>query len=270
MALLLALFLQDDPGRLIDALRSDDVEARLAAQHRLKELGAAAVPALTAASTSSDAETAALSKRLLRLIGLRGSLNPRICASLRDAEERIDKGDGLRLFLDAAGVDGRGRPGRPELTPDDLAVLLPFALQVKPESLKEVWEAVARRRVPAGAPLRDFLSRTEGDDALGDLHAVIAFRPLAEPGDLPMLVRRAWPRGYRAGDETARPAFEARDATLEIAFRLRGRGLVEGSARSFACARKGRAQGPSRSSPSSATAMPPRRSPASPRSPRPP
>lgn len=227
MLLLLALALQEDPGKLVEALRSDAVEERLSAQRRLKALGPAAVPALTAASQGGDAETAARAALLLRLIAIRGTLTPRLCEAFSDAEERIDKGDGLRLFLDAAAVDGRGRPLQPTLGPEDLALLVPFAVRTKPESLEHVWRAAARRRVPAVAPLRGFLNRGDGIDALGDLYAVIALCPHAEPADLPVLLRRAWPWGYRSG-ETTHAAFEARDATLELAFRLRDRGLVEG------------------------------------------
>lgn len=55
--ILLCLALQD-PRELVDRLRSDDIEARDEAVHRLRDLGSAAVPALEAALRDPDLEVA--------------------------------------------------------------------------------------------------------------------------------------------------------------------------------------------------------------------
>ena len=81
--LLLALAApQDDAARqvreILEKLRSEKIEVREEAGRRLKELGKVAVPALKKASHGADSELAARARHLLRAIGIRQKLSPRL------------------------------------------------------------------------------------------------------------------------------------------------------------------------------------------------
>ena len=93
MLALLFLLFQDDPGRLIEALRSGDVEQREAALRRLKDLGEKAVPALKEALNDPDQEVAGRARFLLQ----RASVAARVGDALRQAvpgiEDRLAAGD---------------------------------------------------------------------------------------------------------------------------------------------------------------------------------
>src|SRR5262245_44278352 len=104
---------QDDPARLIEALRSGDVEQRETALRKLKDLGERALPELKKAVDDPDQEVAGRVRFLLR----RAEVAVRIGDALRQAvpgiEDRLAAGDHAftQVWMDLA------KRGEEELDP---------------------------------------------------------------------------------------------------------------------------------------------------------
>jgi HEAT repeat protein len=120
---LLLVAIAQDPGALIERLRSDQVDEREEAGRSLLELGRPALPGLEKASRDPDSEVAARARLLVRKIRGTADFTPALLAAFPGIEDRLGNGsdhDWTLTFLLAL----RGR-----LSVDDLAPLAPRALR---------------------------------------------------------------------------------------------------------------------------------------------
>src|SRR5512145_304708 len=85
--------LQDDPARLIEALRSGDVEQREAATRKLKDLGERAVPELRKAEADPDQEVAGRVRFLLRRAAVAAKIGDALRQAVPGVEDRLAAGD---------------------------------------------------------------------------------------------------------------------------------------------------------------------------------
>src|SRR5687768_14942102 len=85
--------LQDDPARLIEALRAPDVEQREAATRKLKDLGERAVPALEKAADDPDQEVAGRVRFLLRRAAVAARIGDTLRQAVPGVEDRLAAGD---------------------------------------------------------------------------------------------------------------------------------------------------------------------------------
>ena len=131
MLLLLSLvLLQDDPSALIEQLRSESVEVRESASKRLKELGAAAKPALEKAAKDPDKEVATRASLLLRILQLKSELTPGLQQALPNVVDRLAGNSGpawTEVFLDASAAEGEVKKHK-SITRSDLEALVVPAL----------------------------------------------------------------------------------------------------------------------------------------------
>jgi HEAT repeat protein len=110
MATLLALtiFLQDDPAKLVERLRSDSVEEREGAAGKLKEAGKSGLADLDRAAKDADKEVAARAARLARLIRNRDLVPETLRGKAPKIEERL-AGEDLHAWTQAVlDVSGYG------------------------------------------------------------------------------------------------------------------------------------------------------------------
>lgn len=95
--LLAAAAAQEDPARaarkLVEQLRSDQVEEREEAGKKLRGLGPGAVPDLQEAAKSADRELASRAARLLRVIAVEAQLSPELRKAVPGLVERLADGD---------------------------------------------------------------------------------------------------------------------------------------------------------------------------------
>jgi HEAT repeat protein len=90
--LLLLLFLQDDPDRLVEALRADDPAERKRASQQLRDLGAMARPALEKAAGDADVDVSGQAKSLLRTLDLQEKLPPKFLKDHPGIADRLASG----------------------------------------------------------------------------------------------------------------------------------------------------------------------------------
>jgi len=193
LAAALLVLLQEDPRGLVERLRSDRVEEREEAARRLRALGEAARPALEAAASGGDPETAARAKEVLSRIDFRRRLGARLLAAVPGIEEKLYRGDDrawLEAFLEAAGETGENPPS-PALRGADLEPLAAGALRGmrEPREFENVPGMIARYRIRSARPVLLELARS------GDLKTLAscasAFADLAGRDDIPTLLRLA-------------------------------------------------------------------------------
>jgi HEAT repeat protein len=93
LALLVVLLLQDPARALVDRLESDAVEEREGAAKALRDLGAAALPALRAAVRDRTGEVAARAAAVLRAIEVRLLVPDSLRKLYPDLERELERGD---------------------------------------------------------------------------------------------------------------------------------------------------------------------------------
>jgi HEAT repeat protein len=194
IALLLAVALlgfQQDPGTLVEKLRSDRIEDREEATRTLRRAGAEVVPLLERAMKDPDPEMAARAGGILRLRRVLAGLTPRFRRLMPGAQERLIVGHDsvyADLFLEATGRESPAAFGR-----DDLSVLAgPAVLGAQTaEAKSRVFHEAVRLDLHEAVPAiegflddRDPRVRLEAIQALAGLHAEgSAGRLLAALGD---------------------------------------------------------------------------------------
>lgn len=99
-ALLLLLWVQDDPTRQVERLRSDRVEERSEAEKALRTLGEAAVPALERGARDPDPELASRAATLLRILVLNREMPAALKTKHPELADRLARGDDS-LWTDA-------------------------------------------------------------------------------------------------------------------------------------------------------------------------
>jgi HEAT repeat protein len=117
---LLLVAIAQDPGALIERLRSDQVDVREEAAQSLQDLGRPALPGLEKASRDPDPEVAARARLLVRKIRGTADFSPALLAAFPGIEDRLGKGtdhDWTLAFLLALR-------GQSILSRDDLAPLV--------------------------------------------------------------------------------------------------------------------------------------------------
>ena len=80
---------------LVEKLRSDKIEEREQAVHKLKQLGKAALPELEKVVEDPDREVAERARHLLRFIGIATRIPPGVAQALPGIEERLDREEGF-------------------------------------------------------------------------------------------------------------------------------------------------------------------------------
>src|SRR5262245_16693093 len=113
---------QEEPGTLIEKLRSDRIEEREEAARALVRAGKEVIPLLERAAKDPDAEMAARAGRILRVRRVLDGLTPRFRRLMPRAEERLMAGKDsvvTEIFLEAVGDQGPAGLRR-----DDLAALV--------------------------------------------------------------------------------------------------------------------------------------------------
>jgi HEAT repeat protein len=150
--------LQDDPARqaceLVEKLRSDKVEEREAASQKLKELGQAAIPALTKAAGSPDAEVSKRAHYLIRLIDFTQKLPERIRKARPGIEDRLARGE-EQAFTEVLLEVTRTAEAQPlAVKREDLDLWGPRALRgaASPDETRKVCEGLARHHLRAAIP----------------------------------------------------------------------------------------------------------------------
>ncbi len=153
---LLFLLAFQDPGILVEKLRSDSVEDRDAAMLKLKELGRAAAAELEKAAKDKDGEVAGRARFLLRILELRSTLSDAFRKEMAGIEERLASAaphTWTEVLLEA---DAKRRTRRPVplLRREDLEPLVAGA--IRGARSDEEWAAVCavvlRRGYPSAAP----------------------------------------------------------------------------------------------------------------------
>jgi HEAT repeat protein len=140
---------RQDPCDLVQALRSESVEERDAAELSLKSMGKAAVPELEKAAKSGDLEVAQRAKRLLRVIAAMEMLNPRIMKAVPGIEERLAEKEGYtaaRAFSEVEEAYGQRR--RSGLRREDLETVGRIAFRRREkEDVSEVCRRVGELKL---------------------------------------------------------------------------------------------------------------------------
>lgn len=166
--LLLVLFLQEDPAKLVERLSSERVEERDEAERKLLGLGPSALPALEKAARDRDAEVAGRAARLVRILKNRETLSPRLRAAFPGIEERLEAGDDrewLRLFLESTRQENNQLVFR-NLRKEDFLVLAPGAIRAarSDEERLTVAGVVSDRRLEGVALLTAPFLASESQD----------------------------------------------------------------------------------------------------------
>ena len=222
MPVLLALLLwvQEDPAKLIESIRSDSIKVREEAAKKLADLGRTALPYLEKAAKDPDLELASRAARIRRLIELRERLSPALLKKYPGIEERIedDPHAATQVFLDLPylpdsdrGEDSEGEAPDP-LPRSDLQVLAAAAVRgARGEEVSDVCFKIKERGLVEAAPaLVPFL--TSADDQLRGMAAgyLADFRHRAAIPQIFKLLEDPWGNN-RPIAEDALLALEARE-----------------------------------------------------------
>ncbi len=173
--------IQDDPGRLLEMLRSADIAERDAAVAGLKSLGEAALPVLRRGARDPDSEVAARSRGLLDRM-----VTPKLLRELPDLFDRAERRDDrsfaeLYLRIVQTTVD-------PPLDGEDLALLAGAAdrgAATVDEKRLILGHAVAWKHVLILPEARKLLGDRSGEIRVS---AVWAVGELGSKADFPAIV----------------------------------------------------------------------------------
>jgi HEAT repeat protein len=143
--------------KLVEQLKSDQVDERDQAGRAIEALGRKAAPALEKAARDADVDLAARARFLLRLIDLRETLSPRLRKADPGIERRLATGDDAawtRAFLDLTGLDQQRSRAFSGLDDADLAPLAAQAVRgaSSARELTRVAEAAAERLLATAVP----------------------------------------------------------------------------------------------------------------------
>jgi HEAT repeat protein len=164
IALIALAIMQSDPARqardLVEKLRSEKVEEREEATRKLKELGKQALPELSKAASSPDAEVAARAKHLLGVLEIREKLTPKLLKIMPDVDERLasnDEHSWTVVLLEAfgpKGADGGLFQRYPDLRPEDFEALAAPAIRGArtPEERRSAVRAAGSWRLRTAIP----------------------------------------------------------------------------------------------------------------------
>jgi HEAT repeat protein len=172
LLLAITIFIQDDPAKLIEKLRSDSVEEREEAAKRLADIGRAAFPVLEKAVKDPDREVAARAVRIRRVIDLREALSPELRKRYLGIEGRLDADPhaATQVFIDLPILtpDRDEDPNQEHLDPfpvSDLKLLARPAVQgARGEEIEGLAFKLRERKLVEAAPeFIRFLSHPEAE-----------------------------------------------------------------------------------------------------------
>jgi HEAT repeat protein len=146
----LSLFAQEDAGKLVEQLRSEQAETRRAAKRKLQDLGKAARPALEKAAADRDPEVSATAKELLQILSVSERLTTALKATMPGVEGRLATGKDAvwtEVFVEAVR-------DHPSLAREDLEPLAPAALRGAEGRMQkhDVMAQIAVRQLKGAAP----------------------------------------------------------------------------------------------------------------------
>jgi HEAT repeat protein len=158
--------LLQEPGDLVDRLRSDSVEERQRAALRLEELGEKVRPLLEAAARDSNLDVAAQAINILKNISARTLLGPELLRIVPGSKSRLVSEGAGPLFLDLVKELSTQPREHPELTPVHLSRLAAKALQESPGDPERlaVLKACARHQLASVSAEALTLLRSEHAD----------------------------------------------------------------------------------------------------------
>jgi len=124
---------QDDRSvlELVEKLRSDRIEEREIAEHKLQQLGSKALPALERATRNPDTEMAQRARDVIRTISVIQKLTPTLFKTIPGIAKRLSSDDDhtwTALFLEAIEEEN-GKRRYPTLAEPDLLALLEPAVK---------------------------------------------------------------------------------------------------------------------------------------------
>lgn len=190
---------QEDPARLIEALRSGDLEQRETALRRLKDLGERALPELQKASDDPDQEVAGRVRFLLRRAAVAAKIGDALRQAVPGIEDRLAAGEGAwtQVWMDLSRRDEE------DLPPKLLEPLAGPGLRGARTENEKMWacrQAASQGYVSAGAEVVRLLDDPSDRVKATAMQALIELR---SPEAVPVLLQK-----IRDGPEESRPQAE--------------------------------------------------------------